>query len=163
MNNKTINSFPRKQQGVVLVLALIMLLLVTIIGVSAVRMSNFDTQVAGNSMFKQLVFQGAESALGRSVSNSNLYNIVQASNRAVGEVQIEASNFPAETVVGGGQLNSSGKVVYQTNIDIPPYSNVAYSSDTSYQIFQFIGQSNLATTAATDRHTEGRAVPIPKQ
>ena len=54
------NNIPKnRQQGVALVMALIMLLVITILGVSAVRMSSLDTQVAGNSMYSSLVFQGS--------------------------------------------------------------------------------------------------------
>ena len=152
----------KRQQGMALVMSLIMLLLITVLGVSAVRMSSFDTQIAGNSIYSILVFQGAESALGRSSSTNNWFNLlIPASNRAL-DSQIAASNFPPEDVIGGGKLNSSSSVKYERVLDGPVFNGVANSSEFNYQVFRFSAQSRLVSTAASDRHTEGRAVQIPK-
>jgi len=53
----------RTQSGVVLVVALIIMAIVTLLGVSAMRGTNLDTKIAVNHEFKQLSFQIAENAL----------------------------------------------------------------------------------------------------
>ena len=156
------NSITNRQQGMALVMSLIMLLLITILGVSAVRMSALDTQVSGNSIFSVLVFQGAESALSRSTSNKNHFNLIApATNRGTPSV-IASSNYPAEDVTGGGKLNSSGEIEFEGILNGPVFNGFANSSEFNYQVFKVSAESNLAATSARDRHSEGRAVQIPK-
>lgn len=152
-----------RQQGMALVIAMIMLLLITILGVSAVRMSTLNTQVAGNSIFAGLVFQGAESALSRSLSSKDLSNLPAAATAHGTDVDIHSDYFPSEAVLGGAVLNSSGIISFELILNAPVLNSVANSSEFNYQVFKVRAQSNLASTSARDRHTEGRAVQIPKQ
>ena len=79
-NNQNIIVVPKKQQGVVLIVALIMLLVITILGVSAVSRASIGTQVAGNSMYTMMVYQGAESAIARSMTGGAEINIKKAAS-----------------------------------------------------------------------------------
>lgn len=54
---------PQHQSGAVLVISLIMLLLLTIIGVTGVQSTSLEEKMAGNMRDKNLAFQAAESAL----------------------------------------------------------------------------------------------------
>lgn len=54
---------PDQQSGAVLIISLIMLLLLTMIGVSASQDSGMEEKMAGNSRDKNLAFQAAEAAL----------------------------------------------------------------------------------------------------
>jgi len=57
-------SFNKTQQsGVVLVISLIMLLLLTIIGVTAMRVTGLEEKMAGNSKDQNVAFQAAEVSL----------------------------------------------------------------------------------------------------
>lgn len=160
---KNMSNIPVKQQGIALVMSLIMLLVITILGVSAVKMSHLDTQVAGNSIFSALVFQGAESALGKSASDSDLSNVdASALDRTV-VLDVPAAYFnPAETVTGGAILNSQATIQFDGILDAPVINGVANSTEFKFQVFRISATSNLSTTAARDTHTEGRAVQIPK-
>ncbi len=152
-----------QQQGMVLVMALILLLVITILGVSAVRMSGLDTQAAGNSMYSALVFQGAESALGRASTNSGLYNIFKSVKDRNETFNVPDIYFdPDETVTGGVKLDSSATIVYQGNSG-PLDSGIANDSEFEYQVLQVNGRSRLAATAARDSHTEGVAAQKPPQ
>lgn len=53
----------KSQSGVVLVISLIMLLLLTLIGVTSVQVTSLEERMAGNSKDRNLAFQSAESAL----------------------------------------------------------------------------------------------------
>ncbi len=152
-----------KQQGVALVMALIMLLVITVLGVSSVRMSNLDTQVSGNSMYSSMVFQGAESALGKVVLDTDWSNISLAAT-ARGVVKTVPANYfnPAETVTAGATLDSTASITFEGLLDAPVLNGIANSTEFSYQVFSISAQSRLATTSASDRHTEGRAAQIPK-
>jgi len=57
------SNFPRQQRGVVLIVGLIMLLLLTVIGMAAIRGTGIQEQMAGNMRDHNLAFQAAEAAL----------------------------------------------------------------------------------------------------
>ncbi len=57
------SSCPRREEGAVLVVGLVMVLLMSIIAVSAIRGSNLQESIAGNMRERNLAFQAAESAL----------------------------------------------------------------------------------------------------
>ncbi|MCF6188846.1 MAG: pilus assembly PilX N-terminal domain-containing protein [Cocleimonas sp.] len=149
---------PKKQQGVVLIVALIMLLVVTIIGVSAVSRSSMGTQVAGNSMYTMLVYQGAESAIARSMSGKAQKNIKDA---AITSPHNITEQLPAEVVTGGGTMNSKGTVSSIGEFDCPIVSGMASSSSIKCDMYEIDIQTNLAATAANAKHTEGRAIYLP--
>lgn len=56
-------SAAHRQQGMVLVVGLVMVLLITIIGMSAIRGSGLQESMAGNMRDRNIAFQAAESAL----------------------------------------------------------------------------------------------------
>lgn len=62
-SNIQIKSMDQSQAGAVLLVALVMLLLVTIIGTSAISMSTLGTKMTTNSRDNQIAFQAAESGL----------------------------------------------------------------------------------------------------
>lgn len=148
-----------QQKGIALVMALIMLLVITILGVSAVRMAGLDTQVAGNSIYSSMVFQGAESALSR--ASSDFFTIEQSVRSRNETIEVPESYFnPIETVNGGATLKSSATIKFQGGIDTPPVNGVANDSEFKYQVVQINAMSSLAATAAKDNHLEGIAIPI---
>ncbi|MCP4996878.1 MAG: hypothetical protein GY934_24345 [Gammaproteobacteria bacterium] len=53
------------QDGVALVVSLVLLLIITVLSISAMRSTNIDTKISINHQFKQMSFQAAESALAR--------------------------------------------------------------------------------------------------
>ncbi|MEO8019281.1 MAG: PilX N-terminal domain-containing pilus assembly protein [Pseudomonadota bacterium] len=63
MNNRSQLKFPSRQRGAVLVVALLMLLVMTVLGVTAMQMSRMEERMAGNSRDINLAFQGAEAGL----------------------------------------------------------------------------------------------------
>jgi len=147
------------QQGIALIMALIMLLLITIIGVTSVRMTSVDTQISGNSMFSLMVFQGAESALGKVASNNDLSNIRDAASRSTTPIQVPDTYFtPVEIVNGGSKLTSSAKMIYENNFKGPLFTEIPSSIDFEYQIFRTTAESRLQATAAKAVHIEGVAV-----
>ena len=145
-----------RQKGMVLVMALIMLLVITIIGVSAVRMSGLDTQVAGNSIYSSLVFQGAESALGRASRDD--FSITKALLEKDKIFKVPASYFtPYEKITAGITLDSSATMLYQGDMDSPPLNDIANDSEFQYMVIQVTGTSRLDVTSARADHLEGIA------
>lgn len=62
MNTFTIK-FAKAQQGAVLIIGLIMLLLLTIIGISSIRGTDLQERMAGNARDHNVAFQAAEAAV----------------------------------------------------------------------------------------------------
>lgn len=60
---QTVSSLPRTQAGVALFISLVLLLVLTIIGVSAVQSTSLEVRMARNDYDSLLAFQAAESAL----------------------------------------------------------------------------------------------------
>ncbi len=61
--NNTVNIVGRKQTGVALFISLVLLLILTIIGVSAVQTTSLEVRMSRNEHDTLLAFQAAESAL----------------------------------------------------------------------------------------------------
>lgn len=58
---KTRRHLHLKQQGVALVVSLILLVVITLLSLTAMRSTNLDTKIAVNHQHKQMAFQAAES------------------------------------------------------------------------------------------------------
>lgn len=61
--NQSLNSTMRSQRGAVLIVGLVMVLLITIIGLSAIRGTGLQENMAGNMRDRNIAFQAAESGL----------------------------------------------------------------------------------------------------
>jgi len=155
-NNQTIITGPKKQQGVVLIVALIMLLAITIIGVSVVKRSSMGTQVAGNSMYSMLVYQGAESGIARSMTGGAEKNIKMAAESSPSPYDI-STQLPDEKVTSGRTMVSNGTVTSIGKFDCPIVSGMANSTSMKCYVYEVNVDTNLAATAANATHTEARA------
>jgi hypothetical protein len=149
----------KQQQGMVLVISMILLLLITLLGVSAARMSSNDVQVAGNTIFSGLVYQGAESALGKVASDDDLFSVRLAANAPdVVHVVDAAFYFPSETVTGGAKLKQEATIKLESKeVQNLPFT-FPNSSLFTYKIFRTKATSSLRSTSARAIHTEGRAL-----
>ncbi|MGH8283502.1 MAG: pilus assembly PilX family protein [Gammaproteobacteria bacterium] len=63
MNQPQNLSFANRQQGFVLIVALVLLLILTIIGVAASQRTTLEQKMAGNAQNHDMAFQAAEAAL----------------------------------------------------------------------------------------------------
>ena len=143
----------KQQQGVVLIWALAILLVLTILGVSSVQKAHLGTKIAGNSMASMMVFQGAESALGK-ISNNNYIN--QASLLpSTQKYKVPDADLPDEGV-SGGKISSSGTVNMEPGPC--PVTNNANTTTTSCLIYQLEVESRLRGTGAKADHIQGVAI-----
>ncbi len=144
----------KKQQGVVLMWALAILLVLTILGVSSVQKANMGTKIAGNSMASMMVFQGAESALGK-ISNNNYIN--EASQLAAGVKYVVPEAALPNEAVSGGNIKSVGSVMFMSPGPCPVTSS-ANSTSASCLIYQLEVESRLSGTGARTEHVQGVAI-----
>lgn len=155
----------KKQRGVVLLWALAILLVLTVLSVSSVKLANINTQIAGNSIASMMVFQGVESTLSRT---ANMNYINQAALNTPGRnKEVPAADLPNEAVTGGS-LSSSASVGYIGYSACPAVAGVAMSTSASAssggvtcQIYQIDAQSRLKGTGAKAEHVLGVAVYVP--
>ncbi len=63
MKSRTFSAPPSRQGGVVLAVALIMLVIITLLGVSAMQVTSLEERMAGNARDRNLAFQAGEAAL----------------------------------------------------------------------------------------------------
>jgi len=147
----------KKQQGVVLLWALAILLVLTLLGISSMKKANMGTRIAGNSMASMMVFQGAESALGRL---SNVKDIFETAKLGAGnKYTVPQADLPNEPV-SGGNIKSKGTIMYLDS-GACPSTNIANSSSAKCHIYEIEVESRLQGTGARTEHVLGVAKPIP--
>ncbi|MGF1643167.1 MAG: PilX N-terminal domain-containing pilus assembly protein [Thiotrichales bacterium] len=83
------NTGPGQQSGAVLIVALLILLVMTIIGVSAMKSTTLDERIAANSQFKTTTFQTSESALAEASTFAQVENCFTASCRECEERDLD--------------------------------------------------------------------------
>lgn len=79
---------PRHQQGVVLIVGLIIMLLLTIIGLAAVRGSSMQELMAGNVRDRNLAFQAAEAGLRMAESQAPFCSVFNGTNACFEDLNI---------------------------------------------------------------------------
>jgi len=145
------------QQGMTLIIALVMLVVITGIGVNAVKLSTSEALIAGNDTLKMLAFQGAESAIAVSATSKNLFYIKDAA--VVGGTP-KTVTVADEEVTNGVKLVSTSNVSYLKTGNCPAISGVANSA--SFDCHYFEVNANSTVMGARARHIEGKAILTPK-
>jgi hypothetical protein len=98
------------ENGFVLVASLVILLLLVVIGTSAVTNSTIEIQIAGNERVHELAFYSAEAARGYVEASLDLYN---STNLDTGQaVDFPDSANPAAVQAVGVSQSFSGNVIY---------------------------------------------------
>ena len=159
------------QRGIALVVGLILLLVVTILGITAIRSSTQEERMAANSQQQQITFQLAEAAI-RSMMGELRGLIAPPAGRTRSPI-IAALNpanpvVPAETIatpqpaVSNGvtstavitYVNTSGATGYKLGVEQGTY--VCYN-------FNITATATQAGSSAFDQHVEGvcRVGPAP--
>ncbi|PID46703.1 MAG: hypothetical protein CSB47_02685 [Proteobacteria bacterium] len=154
----------RKQQGVVLIWALGILLILMLLSVSSLKLAKSNTQIAGNSMASMLVFQGVESTLSKTANTNYIQQAAIATGR---NKAVPSADLPTEAV-SGGRLSSKARVSYLGYSPCPAVHGVALSTNASpsaggitCQVYQIDAESRLRGTGAKANHRLGVAKIVP--
>ena len=83
----------QNERGIAMIIALMIMLMLTIIGIGIVKSSNDEVNIAGNELNEMKAFYAAEAGLDKATA------IIQAHYSATG---IPPSSFPAETLTIAG-------------------------------------------------------------
>lgn len=146
----------KKQQGVVLIWALAILLVLTILGISSVKKANMGTKIAGNSMASMMVFQGAESSLSR-IANTNTTNELEKLDP--GETYFVPQSVLPKEPVSGGNITSKGSIEFMETKPCPATNDANGVSQCRFYRLQV--ESRLQGTGAKTEHVLGVAAMAP--
>ncbi len=104
----------RKQQGVVLAIGLIMLLLMTLIGVTGMQTTTLQEKMTGNFRDRNLAFQSAEAALRDAEQYLRLTTVLPTFNSSNGLYQPASSTADVWTTLDW--TDTSASVAYSSTI-----------------------------------------------
>lgn len=114
----------RSQQGATLIMVLFVLLLITIVGVLAIRVALTSLNIATNSQIGQLLLQTGDTPNNQILNTTNLANILDFSG-AVGAAIKEHETDPGKEYIFCYKPTSNKKLgaLVDTTVLVPPASN----------------------------------------
>ena len=129
--------FPKQQQGVALIVSMILLAVITLLSVTAMRGTNLDARIAANHQHKQISFQAAANAFAKLTSDNPEVEVPTAYSGTL--------NYPDYVFFAGieGQPESSGDL------------DLAFVRQSSKGEFKFSGYSLNATALIYTADTYG--------
>lgn len=149
---------PYKQKGATLATTLVFLMLMTIVSVSATKISILDVLVAGNEQQQMLMFQ--ETANDLKELTTPVVLITTLSNKGITDSWIH--DVPANSE----KPNSKQKITNrEKTYQCGGFAGLAISigPDTSpCMLFDFEAKSGLPNTGVVDKHTRGAGKEFPK-
>jgi Tfp pilus assembly protein PilX len=156
--NQVTQLYGVRQQGSVLIWSIIILLILTMIGLSAVKTAGIGSQITGNSLFSMLVFQGAESALAKT---ANIHYTTMAENNVPTRIiDVPSIDLPDEKA-SNGSLRSTVNVAWGGYRKCPitsfavSTSVATKSGGVACQHFDIAVKTALRGTGARTNHTLG--------
>ena len=146
------------ERGSVLIIAVLMLVLLTIIGISATNTTTTDLQIAGNEKTHRIAFYAAESGIeaGRAVLNglknadSGNWDNLLAGNDLVGQ--------PSGTTTLDAVLDSAGgRDVGLLNDSAPPQYNLQVRDNQDFDLSSTVDADNAIILISTGRYRNAEA------
>ncbi|MCG8436108.1 MAG: pilus assembly PilX N-terminal domain-containing protein [Gammaproteobacteria bacterium] len=129
-----------KQQGAALMVGLILLLVMTVLGVSGMGMARLEILMAGNMQFGQLAFQAAESGIEGQIGAAGFSTTLN-------------NNRPMTFSYLGGASTATTNIRYVTTGTVPAGG---FSIGSSVAAYHFeITSSGAATRGARSDHRQG--------
>ena len=108
---------PENEKGSITVLAVVLLMLLTLLGIAATTTSSIEVQIAGNELRHNLAFYSAEAAKGWVVWNPDLYG---SDNITPGAPLFFPNNaVPSEAQTLNSNQSFNGSVEYGSPTDPP--------------------------------------------
>jgi len=144
---------PNKQKGVTLVIGLLMLLVITIVGVTAMSGTTTNERMTANHQFQSLSFQAAESAIHDSF---NVPSVAPSLSDANWRALPPANSYNVDLHKGS---SAAVGVAAQANIQFcgeitPPQSDITSSpsGNPMYQVFDIRGSGDVAALGSMETH-----------
>ncbi len=138
-----------KQQGFVLVLALVLLAVMTLIGVSSMNSANMELKATANAQQHQFAFSTAQSVLEFAVSGD-------VANTIDFQTSSSASQSVTTTVAG---ISLTAVAVY-AGCSVGIGSSLEEGKGFSYNFFNIAGTGSNVAGTATSIQTQGIRFPV---
>jgi len=157
--NRTVLIYPHAQQGGALLVALILIFMLSIMGISSMRGSTLEKRMATNSIQTATTFQGAESANEMAINNSG--NLTSAINVAdIKEVNKGNINPHAKISLTADllqEIGMSNDASVQYVGDGPAYGFSWGNDSSSFVAYQFVivSEANVDSIRAKKAITQG--------
>ncbi|WAC42995.1 PilX N-terminal domain-containing pilus assembly protein [Pseudomonas sp. SL4(2022)] len=160
---------PKHQQGATLIVALVFLLILTVAGVTAVRLSTTSEHMASNSQFRGSAFQLAQSELKAQVLNmsANIANRQPLLNSKAAPLEARP-RFPERraalalnTRIAAPNLNQTTNVNSLGGVDCLIFGDGTSSGKFNCEQFELTARSTL-TSGAFSEQVSGLVMSTPK-
>lgn len=146
MNGSHPISMSRHQRGAVLLVSMIMLLVLTLIGVSAMSTATIEEKMAANAQQKAITFQAAESAIDDTIDDTALLSTAISS----------ASPVSSSVSLGFTGVTATSMTELLGQAPAPGYS-LGSGSQTQFVAYSFevVGTGTLIGTSLTTDAEQG--------
>jgi len=153
MRETVIRLTSQRQHGVALILVLVVLLVTTILGLSAVNSTLIDTQVAGNASEARTTFQASETLLAV-VRNQPISKyseaIIGGTTLSIAPPSDVSSALPSTTLGATLRYEGEGTVAFGSSI-----------GKFKPQMFKSVGTATRDVSGASASHAQGMVVLAP--
>ncbi|MBT8119353.1 MAG: hypothetical protein KJN89_06505 [Gammaproteobacteria bacterium] len=138
-----------RQRGFVLVLALVLLAVLTLIGVSSMQRANMELKATANSQQHQIAFNAVQSLLEFAISDTGASSV---------DYQTTDPTPQVVTTSLANASNLSGSVVY-SGCSVGVGSSLEEGKGFSYNFFNIDGTGSNKTGTSTSLQTQGIRFP----
>ncbi len=134
-----------KQRGAVLVLALVLLMILTVLGISGMTTATLELTMAGNAQFYQQAFQAAETGIAIAIARGDF-------DAAIGGTGIVLP----PTTLGDGSSSVQAVTTFQMATPIPDRAfSLGIGADGTVQAYHFdVVAEGSGPRNATSTHTQ---------
>ncbi len=162
--NITIN-IPNKQTGSALIVSLMIMVVMTILGISSISSTNLEERMSQNFQHNTMVFQAAESAINNIMKsgdeeNTDFYNVDSDPLRTAATAGVDDTStiitldLDPYDYLTNTTLGASATVVYKDEVDCF-VAGVSMDSDLSCHIFEVSSNASIGSTSTTGTHVQG--------
>ena len=139
-----------RQRGAALVVGLILLLILTVLGITGVVTAALELQMSGNTQFQERSFQAAEYGIEQAINSPSLSTTYVYTNKL--NVPSSGSNPSVPSTTSD---NYKYSLYYDTTAGATPVPGGGYSLGTGLEAYHFVVESTGASArGAQDTHTQ---------
>lgn len=162
--NKQMTSFPKKQQGATLFTTLTFMVLMTIVGVSASKVSLQDMYMAGNEQQRMMLYQKTEIRLDEFTQTNNLFQTFGPAGsflaNVAGRQQFRFANTDLQNE-GITQFINDLPVLYPCESQ-GRGTSLGNGAPSECDLYDFQISSSAQGINASDKHHRGAGKMVPK-
>ncbi|HEY5624174.1 MAG TPA: pilus assembly PilX N-terminal domain-containing protein [Gammaproteobacteria bacterium] len=134
-----------RQKGAALVVGLVLLMVLTILGISGMNTATLELTMASNAQFQQDAFQAAETGIDIAISSAQLGNAINGQNIVV-----------PPTTLGDGVSTAESITTFELATPVPDRAfSLGEGSTGSVQAYHFdVVATGMGPRNATSTHTQ---------